>query len=73
MRKYRPLFLLALLCLFPAITRAAEPFRFPEAREGKAELKYVNGVPVLTAGGTPEEIGRAVGALAVKPGARVLE
>src|SRR5690348_7809708 len=73
MRKYRPLVLLALLCPFPAITRAAEPFRFPEARDGKAELKYVNGVPVLTAGGTPEEIGRAVGALAVKPGARVLE
>jgi hypothetical protein len=73
MRKYRPLFLLALLCLFPAAARSAGPFRFPEARDGKAELKYVNGVPVLTVGGTPEEIGRAVGALAVKPGARVLE
>jgi isopenicillin-N N-acyltransferase like protein len=73
MRKYRPLFLLALLCLFPAVTQAAGPFRFPEARDGKAELKYVNGVPVLTVGGTAEEIGRAVGTLAVKPGARVLE
>ena len=73
MRKYRPLFSLALLCLFPAATQAAEPFRFPEARDGKAELKYVNGTPVLTVGGTPEEMGRAVGTLAVKPGARVLE
>ncbi len=73
MRKYRPLFLLALLCLFPAVTQAAEPFRFPAARDGNAELKYVNGIPVLTVGGTPEEMGRAVGVLAVKPGARVLE
>ena len=26
---------------------AAEPFRFPEGKHGKGELKYVNGVPVL--------------------------
>jgi hypothetical protein len=73
MRKYRPFVPLALLCLFPAAARAAEPFRFPEGRAGNGELKYVNGLPVLTVGGTPEAMGRAVGALAVKPGARVLE
>jgi hypothetical protein len=73
MRKYLPLSPLALLCLFPAAAWSAEPFRFPEARDGTAELKYVNGIPVLTVGGTPEEMGRAAGALAVKPGARVLE
>ena len=38
----------------------------------KAELKYQNGVPVLVVSGTPEEIGRAVGALGVKPAARVV-
>ncbi|MFO0841244.1 MAG: C45 family peptidase [Gemmataceae bacterium] len=52
---------------------AAEPFRFPEARFGdKAELKYVGNVPLLRVEGTPDEIGQAVGRLALKPGARVL-
>jgi len=36
---------------------AAEPFRFPEAKYGKGELKYINGLPVLTLAGTPREIG----------------
>ena len=46
---------------------AAEPFRYPEGRYGKGELRYINGVPVLTAAGSPEEIGSQVGALALKP------
>src|SRR5262245_53207665 len=46
---------------------AKEPFRFPEGKHGKGELKYVNGVPVLTVEGTPEEMGEAVGTLALKP------
>ena len=49
----------------------ARPFRFPKPH-GKAELKYVNGVPVLTVAGTPDEIGTAVGTLALKPARRVL-
>jgi predicted choloylglycine hydrolase len=51
---------------------AAEPFRFPEARYGKHELKYINGLPVLTVSGTPAEIGDAIGVLAVRPGRRML-
>jgi hypothetical protein len=51
--------------------QAAEPFRFPEAKAGTSgQLKYVNQVPVLVASGTPDEIGEAVGTLAVKPGER---
>jgi len=47
----------------------AEPFRYPEKRHGRGELKYINGLPVLRVAGKPEEIGDQVGALAVKPGA----
>lgn len=73
MRKYCPGLLLALLCL-AAPAGAKEPFRFPAGRHGaKAELKYVNDVPVLVVAGAPAEMGAAVGALALKPGKRVLE
>jgi predicted choloylglycine hydrolase len=50
-----------------------EPFRFPEGRCGKAELKYRNDLPVLVVEGSPEEMGTAVGTLAMKPAARVLD
>jgi isopenicillin-N N-acyltransferase like protein len=50
-------------------TRAAEPFKYPEAKHGKGELKYVNGIPVLTVTGTPEEIGEQMGVLGLKPAA----
>jgi isopenicillin-N N-acyltransferase-like protein len=49
------------------------PFRFPEARHGKGELRYVSDVPVLTVEGTPEEIGEEVAVLAIKPAKRVLD
>jgi hypothetical protein len=58
--------------LLPAATRAAEPFRFPEQKHGKGELKYINCLPVLTVEGTPEEIGEQIAVLAVKPGRRML-
>jgi predicted choloylglycine hydrolase len=58
---------LAILCLGSITASAAELFRFPEGRYGKGELRYINGMPVLTAAGTPEEIGAQIGALAVKP------
>jgi hypothetical protein len=60
------------LALFLAAPLAAgEPFRYPEGKYGKGELKYISGLPVLTVTGSPEEIGAAVGALALKPGWRM--
>src|SRR5262245_51391215 len=41
--------------------------RFPEARSGAGELKYVNGIPVVTLAGSPEEIGKQYGELVLKP------
>jgi hypothetical protein len=61
---------LAVGALAPAVM-AGEPFRFPEGRHGTGELKYVNGLPVLTVSGTPEQIGEAVGVLAVRPAAKM--
>jgi isopenicillin-N N-acyltransferase-like protein len=70
----------ALLCwlvlLSAGSAQAAEtkPFRFPAGKlDSGAELKFINHVPVLTVAGNPDEIGSAIGALALKPGARVLE
>src|SRR5262245_40830428 len=59
------------LAILAVVGLAAQPFeprfRFPEGRVGdKAELKYRNGLPVLVAAGAPDEIGTAVGTLAVK-------
>lgn len=51
---------------------SAESFRFPEARHGKGELKYRNGVPVLTVEGTPEELGEQAAILVTKPSERLL-
>jgi predicted choloylglycine hydrolase len=52
---------------------SAEPFRYPEGKHGKsAELKQINGVPVLIVAGTPEEMGEAVGALALKSAPKAL-
>jgi predicted choloylglycine hydrolase len=65
-----------LLLLSAAAVPAAEPkpFRFPAGKlDSGAELKFINQVPVLTVSGKPDEIGAAVGRLALKPGARVLE
>ncbi len=64
--------LLLLLVSSPALTPAAEPFRFPEAKFGKAELKYHNNIPVLSVAGSPEEIGEQVAMLVAKPSARLL-
>jgi predicted choloylglycine hydrolase len=51
---------------------AGEPFRFPESRFGKGELKYHKCVPVLVVEGTPQEIGKQVANLALKPAERLL-
>ena len=50
-----------------------QAFRFPEGRHGRAELRFVNGVPLLTVQGTPEAIGEAVGRLALAPGRRMAD
>ena len=61
------------LALLTATPAAAEPFRYPEGKHGdSARLRYVNGVPVLEVGGKPEQIGAAVGKLALKPAPKVL-
>ena len=49
------------------IGEAREPFRFPEASFEKGSLRYINGLPVLSVRGSPEEIGRQIGELALKP------
>jgi hypothetical protein len=53
-------------CLF-AVPAVAQEKLLPEAKSGKGELKYVNGVPVLTLEGTAEEIGSQFAELALKP------
>lgn len=52
--------------LVPVLVQAEEPFRYREGRSGKAELKYVNDLPVLVVDGTPEEVGQQTGEL-LKP------
>jgi len=51
---------------------AGGPFRYPEGHHGCGELQHINGLPVLTVSGTPEEMGKAVGVLAVRPAERML-
>jgi len=65
-------FLLAALT-FVARARADEPFRYPEAKQGKGELRYVNQLPVLLVQGTPDEIGEQMGTLALKPASKLLK
>src|SRR5262245_45894556 len=61
--------LVGLLVVSPLL---AADRRFSEAKAGKGELKYVNGIPVLTLEGTPEEIGAQFGELALKPARKPL-
>ncbi len=76
MRPLRILMSAILVLVLTVPARAAEEtpvFRFPAGKHGtKAELKYVNDVPVLIVSGSPEEIGEGVGVLALKPAKRIL-
>ena len=74
MQYLRPLAVALYIAALPASSaRAAEPFHYPAGRLGTtAEMKYINGLPVLTVSGDPDEIGAGVGALALKPSSRVL-
>ena len=51
--------------------QADEPFRYPEGKHARGELKYIQGVPVLVVEGTPSEIGEQVAMLAGKPAKRL--
>jgi isopenicillin-N N-acyltransferase like protein len=46
---------------------AAGDRRYPEAKSGAGELRYVNGIPVAVLAGSPEEIGKQYGELVLKP------
>lgn len=69
----RPLGAFCLVCLLSPCLSAAEPFRYPEAKHGKGELKYMNGLPVLQVAGKPGEIGEQIALLGVKPAGRLIE
>src|SRR5262245_36733072 len=47
MRPFRLLFACILTAVLATSATAAEPFKYPEGKHGKGELKYVEGVPVL--------------------------
>jgi predicted choloylglycine hydrolase len=61
-----------LVVLTPLVSVRAETFRYKEGKYDKAELKYINGLPVLTVEGTPEQIGEQVAALTGKQVQRLL-
>jgi hypothetical protein len=48
-------------------------FRYPEATAHGGRLEYYGPIPVLTVSGDPTDVGRQVGALALRPAARVLD
>src|SRR5208283_3769620 len=64
--------LVLVFAFVPAALGADEPFRFPEGKEGKGELKYINGLPVLHLEGTPEEIGTQMARLTAKHSVKLL-
>src|SRR5947208_16596164 len=70
--KFSMLFVLALL-LGPTKVLAETPFRFPEGKHGKGELKYEKGIPILRVEGSPEEIGEQIAVLALKSAKRILD
>src|SRR5262245_9038755 len=63
---------LAMLIVAPAALRA-EPFRYPEAKHGKGELKHIDGVPVVVLAGKPGEIGEQMAILTAKPAGKLLD
>src|SRR5947209_8085241 len=67
MSRPRMLVLLALTFLLPVPLQAAEPFRYPEGKHGKGEMKYINDLPVLQLEGKPAEIGEQMAILTAKP------
>src|SRR6516225_4341707 len=64
--------LVLLVALVPPVVFADQPFRYTEGKHGKAELKYINDLPVLRVEGTPEEIGEQTAALTKAPLTRLI-
>ena len=63
-------------CILLALTLGAlaeEPFRYPEARHAKGQLRYQDGIPIVTVEGSPAEIGEQVGVLVLKPARGLLK
>ena len=56
----------ALLTVAPALV-AAESSRFNPSTHKSGELRFVEGLPVVTVGGSPEEMGEQLGTLLKKP------
>ena len=50
---------------------SGNPFRYSEGDHPSGWLRIINGLPVLSAAGTPEQMGAAIGALAVRPAPRM--
>jgi isopenicillin-N N-acyltransferase-like protein len=59
--------LVAMSVLMGSAAQAGKRFRFAEVKHGKAELRYVNGIPVLLVQGSPTEMGEQVGNVVRKP------
>ncbi len=53
-------------------TVAPSAFRYPENQAGRGWLRYLAGLPVLSVTGSPEEMGEALGALAMLPAPRMI-
>ncbi len=71
-RVITPLVLIASYCVLLVAAPATRPTPYAEGRQGKGELRFVNGVPVLFVEGSPEDIGAQVGLLTRKPLQRLL-
>lgn len=66
-----PLLCLLIFSLYLLPVRGAEVF--PAAKHGKAELRYVDTIPVAILSGTPDEIGEQHARLLLKPAAELME
>src|SRR5262245_1372186 len=66
-RLQKSIFLALLVASFATIASAAEPSRYTPAQCKSARLQFIEGLPVVTVAGTPEEMGEQLGALLRKP------
>lgn len=59
--------LLVLFLILANEVSAEQRFRYPEAKYGQGELRYIGEIPVLTVAGSPEEMGEQYGVLVLRP------
>ncbi len=60
-------------CCLWAVPVAGQGFVYPQGQSGVGRLQILEGVPVFTAAGTPEQIGAAYGELVGKPARPLLQ